>query len=199
MKRLFDIFFALLALAAAFPLMLLIALGIRLSSSGPILYRQPRLGRNGRIFSCLKFRTMRVDAERQLSQLLCSNPILRLEWIKNQKLSHDPRVFPLGSFLRRTSLDELPQFWNILKGDLSVVGPRPYLVAQKSELGPQSFKILSVRPGLTGLWQTSGRSGTTFRQRIDLDAAYVEAKSFSLDLRLILKTIPAIFSTKNAC
>lgn len=198
-KRLFDIVFSLCALIFLSPLFILIWMGIRLSSKGNVLYSQERLGEGGHVFKCLKFRTMTEGAEGALEQLLNRYPRLKKEWELKQKLRKDPRVFPLGKWLRKFSLDELPQFWNVLKGDLSVVGPRPYMVNQLKELGPYAKKILSTRPGITGLWQTSGRSSTTFQQRLSLDSQYIDRQSFLFDVMLIAKTIPVIFSFKNAC
>lgn len=197
-KRLFDIGFSAFVLLAFSPLFFLITLLIRLSSRGKALYAQERIGQNGKAFKCLKFRTMVVDAEQKLADLLESDPLLKKEWEKHQKLKNDPRIFKLGAFLRKTSLDELPQFINVLKGDLSVVGPRPYLLSQRSEMGRQGYKILSVRPGITGIWQTSGRSSTTFKERIEMDASYIEASSFWFDLSVIAKTLPIVFLAKNA-
>lgn len=198
MKRLFDIGFSVSILVLLMPVFLLIALIIFVCSPGNVLYSQIRLGRGGKPFKCFKFRTMHLDADHRLKEILQKNPLLRAEWEKNQKLKIDPRVFSFGHFLRKFSLDELPQFWNVVKGDLSVVGPRPYMAKQRKELGPLAYKILSVRPGVTGLWQTSGRSSTTFHERIALDAQYVDELSFRSDLRLIIKTIPEIFFSKNA-
>jgi undecaprenyl-phosphate galactose phosphotransferase len=141
---------------------------------------------------------MYVDADKRLKDILTKNPHLKAEWLINQKLKNDPRIFTLGKWLRRTSLDELPQFWNVLKGDLSIVGPRPYMISQKKELGTLAPKILSLRPGITGLWQTSGRSHTIFQERISLDAEYVDKNSFYYDIILILKTIPKIIFFKDA-
>ncbi len=198
-KRLFDIVFSLSVLLLLFPVGILISLGIFLCSPGAVFYTQIRLGREGKPFKCYKFRTMHLQAERRLKEILLTNPLLQTEWQAHQKLKSDPRVFFFGRLLRKTSLDELPQFWNVLKGELSVVGPRPYMVNQRKELGPLAEKILSVRPGVTGLWQTSGRSNTTFEQRISLDAAYVDTHSLVYDLWLILKTIPEILLFRNAC
>jgi len=198
-KRIFDIGFSLSAMLLLFPFFLLIALAIFICSPGNVFYTQIRLGRGGRVFKCYKFRTMYLDADHRLKEILQKNPSLQAEWEKNQKLRIDPRVFSFGRFLRKTSLDELPQFWNAFRGDLSIVGPRPYMVKQRNELGPLAYTILSMRPGITGLWQTSGRSKTTFQERIALDAQYVDKQSFWYDLKLILKTIPEILFSKNAC
>lgn len=199
LKRLFDMAFSLGVLILLAPLYLVIALLIKFFSPGNAIFAQDRLGVRGKVFKCYKFRTMHIDAEKHLKALLNANPLLKKEWEEKQKLKNDPRIFPFGKFLRKTSLDELPQFWNVLKGDLSVVGPRPYIIDQKAELGSYAYKILSIRPGITGIWQTSGRSRTTFQQRIELDASYVDKKSFWFDLYLIIKTIPSMIFTKNAC
>lgn len=197
-KRIFDIIFSFIVLLFCSPLFLLIALGIFLHSGRPIFYRQKRLGRGGLAFDCIKFRTMVPDADSLLVKLLNENPSLKSEWTTYQKCKNDPRIFWLGKYLRKTSIDELPQFWNVLKGDLSVVGPRPYMECQKNELGSLAYKIFSVRPGITGLWQTSGRNQTTFKERIELDAQYTEICSFWSDIFFILKTIPVLFFSKNA-
>jgi exopolysaccharide production protein ExoY len=194
----FDLSFSLLLLCLLAPLFLGIAMMIRFSSKGKAIYVQPRLGRGGKVFKCYKFRTMHLDADRRLRELLSLNPYLQQEWAKNQKLKNDPRIFALGKLLRRTSLDELPQFWNVLRGELSIVGPRPYMLTQKKYLGLLAPKILSVRPGITGLWQISGRNRRTFQERIFLDAAYIDRRSFAYDFLLILKTIPQVLFPKDA-
>lgn len=199
LKRGFDIVFSTCVLVFLSPIFVLIAISIFLFSPGKVLFSQERLGQGGKVFKCLKFRTMVPDAEESLDQILERFPMLKKEWQQTQKLRQDPRVFTWGRFLRKTSLDELPQFWNVLKGDLSVVGPRPYMTNQLEEMGSSASIILSIKPGITGLWQTSGRSQTNFRTRIALDKEYVDKQSFGYDLRLILKTIPVLFSSKNAC
>ncbi len=198
LKRMFDISFSLFVLLFFSPLFLLIAISVRLSSRGPAIYRQKRIGRGGKSFHCLKFRTMVDGAESILQNLLDENPSLKSEWDQYQKLKKDPRTFFVGRLLRKSSLDELPQFWNVLKGELSVVGPRPYLESQRDHLGMWASQILSLRPGITGLWQTSGRSSITFRERIEIDALYVEMRSFWFDMLLIAKTIPLLLFSKNA-
>jgi len=198
-KRLFDIFFSLLVLIFLAPLFLIIYIAIRCSSSGNPIYSQKRFGQGGKIFTCYKFRTMYLDAETRLEKMLSLNFELKAEWEENQKLKDDPRIFSFGHILRKFSLDEFPQFWNVLKGDLSVVGPRPYMLSQGRELATRAEKILSIRPGITGLWQTSGRSRTTFKERLQLDAAYVDCQSFGFDLKLIAKTILQMLFSKDAC
>jgi exopolysaccharide production protein ExoY len=187
-KRLFDISCSCLLILLFFPIFLIVALLIRKE----IFYASERLGHHGKVFKCYKFRTMVIDADKKLDSVLKRNPNLKKEWVLKQKLKEDPRILPFGKFLRRSSIDELPQLWNVFKGDLSLVGPRPYTVDQRSYLGASSYKILSIRPGLTGLWQTSGRSRTTFQKRIELDLLYIEERSFLFDLYLLLKTIPTV-------
>lgn len=198
-KRLFDICFSAFFLAALFPLYVLIALCIKLSSRGPMMYSSTRMGKEGRVFKCWKFRTMCVDAEEKLAELLKSDPVLEEEWKKFSKLKRDPRMTKIGRILRKTSLDELPQFWNVLKGDLSVVGPRPYLVEEiHNYVGRSREKILSVRPGITGIWQISGRNLLTFAERVKMEEGYAERQSFLFDILIIFKTIPIILFPKGA-
>jgi exopolysaccharide production protein ExoY len=201
-KRIFDILFSLLALTLGLPFFALIALCVKLSSSGPIFYCSLRIGRKGRLFKFWKFRSMHRDADQRLEVMLSSNPALRLEWQKYFKLRNDPRLTRIGNFLRKTSLDEFPQFWNVLIGDLSIVGPRPYLpretIVIRQIVGSDMEKIFSVRPGLTGIWQTAGRSCLTFEERVKLEVSYAEQRSFLFDLGLIVKTIPILFYSKGA-
>lgn len=198
-KRLFDIFFSLVVLILTAPLMAFIALVVRLSSKGKIVYAHERIGRGGKPFRCLKFRTMYPDADNRLKEILDSCSSLKNEWDQTHKLKNDPRVTPIGKFLRKTSLDEFPQFWNVLKGDLSVVGPRPIVQYEVSRhLGIKAAKILSIRPGLTGLWQISGRSDTSYAYRIKMDEQYVDSQSLYLDIKIIVKTIPSIFCPRGA-
>ncbi len=200
-KGTFDILFSLLALVLGFPLFILIALFVKFSSPGPIFYCSLRIGRKGRLFKFWKFRSMYKDADQRLEVILKSDPSLRAEWQQYFKLKNDPRLTPIGRFLRKTSLDELPQFWNVLTRDLSVVGPRPYLPREADSirkiLGKEMEKLFSVRPGLTGIWQTSGRSNLTFENRVKLDFSYIDKRSFKLDLRLIVKTIPILLFPKG--
>ncbi|MBY0528711.1 MAG: sugar transferase [Rhabdochlamydiaceae bacterium] len=202
LKRVFDILFSLAALIFGMPLFLAIALLIKLTSRGPVFYCSLRLGKNGKLFNFWKFRTMYVHADLKLKKLLEDNPLLREEWQKYFKLKNDPRHTRIGKFLRKTSLDEFPQFWNVLIGDLSIVGPRPYLPNEtdeiKKHISDDFEKLLSVKPGLTGIWQTSGRSHLTFENRVRLDLDYVKRNSFLFDLRLILKTIPMLIFPKGA-
>ena len=202
LKRSFDILFSSIALIIGLPFFALIALLIKLSSSGPIFYCSLRIGRKGRLFKFWKFRSMHRDADQRLEVMLNGNPVLQQEWQKYFKLKNDPRLTRIGSFLRKTSLDEFPQFWNVLIGDLSIVGPRPYLPREANTIykivGGDMEKIFSVRPGLTGIWQTAGRSHLTFEERVKLEVNYVDQRSFLFDLSLIAKTIPILFFPKGA-
>jgi len=199
LKRIFDLCFSALIFLLGFPFFFLIALAICMTSSGQIIYSHERIGRGGKPFRCYKFRTMYRDADKRLKTMLENNPVLQQEWEQCRKLKKDPRITPLGHFLRKTSLDELPQFWNVLRGDLSVVGPRP-VVQSELEIfyGMKAKKILSIRPGLTGLWQVSGRNDTSYFTRVLLDETYVERHHLFLDLSLIAKTIPAMLFSKGA-
>lgn len=198
-KRAFDVAFSAFVLLVGFPLFFIIALLVWISSRSFVIYGHERIGRGGKSFRCYKFRTMYSDAEIRLQQLLAENPALKEEWEKTHKLKNDPRIAPVGRFLRKTSLDELPQFWNVLKGDLSVVGPRPVVKAELQKyFGRKAPLILSVRPGLTGLWQVSGRSNTSYEERIRLDEEYIQNQSFALDLKLIAKTIPVMLFSRGA-
>lgn len=198
-KRLFDILFSLFVLILTLPLMLCIALAVRLSSKGNIVYVHERIGRGGKVFQCYKFRTMYSDADKRLQEILENCPQLKKEWDLTYKLKNDPRITPLGKFLRKNSLDEFPQFWNVIRGDLSVVGPRPMVHHEITKhLGPKATKILAIRPGLTGLWQVSGRSNTTYAERIKMDELYVDSQSLLLDIKIIAKTIPSLFFPKGA-
>jgi undecaprenyl-phosphate galactose phosphotransferase len=200
-KRGFDIFFSLVSLVICAPLFLVIALAIYFSSPGKVIYFHERIGRGGKVFRCYKFRSMYADADRKLNEILSQDAELRKEWNQTFKLKKDPRITPIGAYLRKTSLDELPQFWNVLRGDLSVVGPRPVVREELEKyFGIKSYKILSIRPGLTGLWQVSGRSDINcYQKRIQLDESYVDNHSLLLDLKIIfLKTIPAMIGKKGA-
>lgn len=202
LKGAFDIIFSAAALILGLPFFIVIAVLVKLSSPGPIFYCSLRIGRKGHLFKFWKFRSMHRDADQRLEVMLNSDPSLRQEWQKYFKLKNDPRLTTIGRFLRKTSLDELPQFWNVLVRNLSVVGPRPYLPREadviRKILGKDMEKMFSVRPGLTGIWQTSGRSILTFEQRVKLDLSYIDQRSFLLDLRLIAKTIPILLFPKGA-
>jgi exopolysaccharide production protein ExoY len=199
-KRAIDIIFSLGACIISLPLLIGIACAIKLSSSGPIFYASRRKGLKGKIIYCWKYRSMCVNADSMLQEVIANDPSLKAEWERFAKLKNDPRVTKIGKWLRRNSLDELPQLWNVLKGDLSLVGPRPYLVEEVEQvLKERAEKILSVKPGLTGMWQTSGRNNLTLEERIEMERLYVEKQSLLLDLILIFKTIPLFVFPNSAC
>lgn len=192
LKRGGDIAFALTLLSLGAPLLLAITLLVKLTSPGPIFYVQKRLGRRYRRFGCIKFRTMELDADRRLADLLASSPTLRAEYEQDHKLRRDPRITPVGQLLRVTSLDELPQLINILRGEMSVVGPRPIVQAEVPRYGPSMDAVLSVRPGLTGLWQVSGRNNLDYPRRVALDAQYVARPSLRSDVSILWRTIGVV-------
>ncbi|MFV0340315.1 MAG: sugar transferase [Parachlamydiaceae bacterium] len=198
-KRLFDMLFTLFVVVLTSPLLLFCIAAIAITSKGPIIYGHQRIGRGGKPFKCYKFRTMYPDADHRLQALLDSDAVIKDEWEKNHKLKDDPRVTIIGRFLRKTSLDEFPQFWNVLRGDLSVVGPRPVVKAELLKFyGNNAATVLQVKPGLTGLWQVSGRSKTTYEKRVQLDLEYVQKSSFWFDALIVIKTIPALLFSKGA-
>jgi lipopolysaccharide/colanic/teichoic acid biosynthesis glycosyltransferase len=196
-KRTGDILFSLLVLGLGSPLFLLLAVLVKLSSPGPVFYVQRRIGRGYKGFGCIKFRTMRKDADRVLKALLDSSPELKAEFRKDFKLKADPRITPIGKFLRRSSLDELPQFINVLKGQMSVVGPRPIVWDELQRYGRRMDEVLAVRPGLTGLWQVSGRNNLSYKRRVELDVSYARRRGFLLDLAIILLTIGVILFPRD--
>ncbi|MDB5879671.1 MAG: UDP-phosphate galactose phosphotransferase [Variovorax sp.] len=193
-KRSLDIVGALAFFALFAPLLLAIALGVGLSSGWPVHFRQTRMGRDGRRFHFYKFRSMVPDAERVLKELLDRDPDARAEWNAFQHLKNDPRITRIGRYLRKSSFDEFPQFWNVLVGDMSLVGPRPCLERQASMFGDAWGHYCAVRPGISGLWQVSGRNRLTFAQRVELDVDYVEIWSIWLDLSILLRTTRAVIA-----
>ena len=197
LKRGGDIVFSLLVLTLGAPVYLLLALLVKLSSRGSVLYSQRRIGRGYKGFGCLKFRTMRRDADRVLASMLEADPKLRAEFERDHKLKRDPRITPLGKFLRRSSLDELPQFLNVLRGEMSVVGPRPIVPQETDRYGEHMHEVLSLRPGLTGLWQVSGRNNLAYEERVQLDLRYSRHRSFLLDLKIILKTVAVVLDPRD--
>jgi exopolysaccharide production protein ExoY len=196
-NHLLDTSIAIAALIVFGPLMLLIAGAIKVSSKGPILFRQDRLGEGGQKFQCLKFRTMRTDAEAILAALL-ADPVARAEWDRDHKMRDDPRITLIGRILRKTSLDELPQIFNVLLGEMSIVGPRPIVAAEVGRYGSYIHAYYSVRPGITGLWQVSGRNHTTYRRRVACDVTYARSHSARGDFVIIARTIPAVLLARGA-
>lgn len=196
-KRVFDTLSALILLVLLSPIMLLIGALIR-QDGGPALFAHPRVGKRGRVFNCYKFRTMVVDAEQQLEQLLQQSPEMRAQWEGERKLRHDPRVSRLGAFLRKSSLDELPQLINVIRGEMSLVGPRPVVRTELPRYGDQVGYYLMVRPGMTGLWQVSGRNDVDYDSRVYLDSWYVKNWSLWYDLIILLKTVKVVFKRTGA-
>ena len=189
LKRIGDIVFSLIVLTLGSPIFILIGILVKLSSPGSVFYIQKRVGRNYREFGCIKFRTMYKDADDLLPNLLEKHPLMRKEFEKDFKLRQDPRITKLGRFLRRSSLDELPQFFNILKGEMSVVGPRPIVGNEIINYSLFMEEVISVRPGLTGLWQVSGRNNLSYKKRVELDLLYARNRNFLLDLEIIILTL----------
>lgn len=190
--RLFDILLSTAMLVSLSPLMLLTALLIKAGGRGPVIFRHSRIGRDGKPFVCLKFRTMENSAEDMLPDLLGACDAIRSEWKRDHKIRSDPRVTRVGQILRRFSVDELPQLINVLRGDMSIVGPRP-IVAAEIERYAQHFPVYcSVKPGLTGLWQVSGRNRVSYERRVELDCQYARSKSIARDTWIILRTIPVV-------
>ncbi|WP_269930684.1 sugar transferase [Aminobacter sp. HY435] len=197
-KRSFDIVGASAGLIALSPLFLLIALLVKASDGGPAFYGHRRIGRAGRIFHCLKFRTMVRNGDAVLAAHLRGNPEARAEWEATRKLKDDPRVTRVGAVLRKLSLDELPQIVNILLGDMSIVGPRPVVRDELEYYGKSAVFYFKSRPGLTGLWQVSGRNDVSYDSRVAFDRHYVENWSLSQDIRIILKTVPAVCMSRGS-
>jgi exopolysaccharide production protein ExoY len=199
LKRALDVVLALSGIVLLAPLLIICFVATVVSSPGPALFRHRRLGFNGKHFECLKFRTMVTDAPERLRNLLASDPVAAAEWAANRKLRNDPRVTAIGAILRKSSLDELPQLFNVLRGDMSIVGPRPVTDEELERYASSMDAYLSCRPGITGLWQVSGRSKTTYNKRVACDAFYARNWSMALDVKIIIVTIPALLFTDGAC
>jgi len=197
-KLVFDKLFAAFALFTLAPVMVAIAIATRIGDHGPIFYKHKRIGQNGKPFDCVKFRSMRADSATVLARLLESDPVARAEWDRDQKLKDDPRIHPVGQFLRKTSLDELPQFWNVLKGDMSIVGPRPIIEDEVERYGVHFAEYCAVRPGITGAWQVGGRNDTSYPHRVALDVDYVRNATLLEDIRIVLRTIAVVLTQKGA-
>ena len=196
-KRCVDVMGAIAGIVLFGPLMLAIAALVAAEGGGAI-FAHERIGRGGKPFRCMKFRTMVPDAKERLAALLESDPQARAEWEKDQKLSRDPRITRLGAFLRRTSLDELPQFFNVLKGDMSLVGPRPIVADEIARYGDKFPLYAKCRPGITGIWQVSGRNDTSYAHRVALDAHYAMNQTLPLDLSIMIRTFGAVVSGDGA-
>jgi exopolysaccharide production protein ExoY len=188
-KRAFDVSVAGVALVLLSPLLLVLTVLVRITSPGPALFAQERVGRSGRLFRCYKFRSMYADAEDRLDDLLTHDPALRDQWLSDHKLKDDPRIPPIGRFLRRTNLDELPQLWNVLRGEMSIVGPRPVVPPETIRYGDAMADVLTVKPGITGLWQVSGRNDLPYPERVQLDLAYARTHNLWGDMVICFRTI----------
>lgn len=198
LKRVMDTTLSVIAFATLSPLFVILPILIKLTSRGPVFYRQERLGRNGKPFSVWKFRSMHANADERLQRVLAGNPSAAAEWSRNFKLAHDPRITPLGHFLRKTSLDELPQLFNVFAGDMALIGPRPIVSAEVLYYG-DSYKVFSsVKPGVTGLWQVSGRSDTDYARRVSLDTYYVLNWSPWMDIWILIRTVYAVLFMRGA-
>lgn len=193
-----DVAASAMALAFLLPVLVLVAALVFITNPGPIFFAHRRIGRGGVPFPCLKFRTMAVDAEERLKAILASDPAARREWAKDHKLKNDPRITPIGSFLRKSSLDELPQLWNVLRGQMSIVGPRPIVLAEVSRYGRYFRDYCRVRPGITGMWQISGRNDVNYRRRVAMDVAYARTRNVALDLKIMVLTVPAVCAAKGS-
>ncbi len=194
----FDILGALILIALCFPLMVLVAIMVKLTSRGPVVFAHCRIGQHGRRFDCLKFRTMVVDADAQLRELLDRDTAARAEWRSTQKLRVDPRVTSDGRFLRRSSLDELPQLFNVLRGAMSLVGPRPIVETEIARYGRHFTAYCRMRPGVTGLWQVRRHADTSYRRRIAFDLIFAKARSTGLYLSILARTVPAVLKGTGA-
>lgn len=199
LSRVLDLVIASVGLLFFLPLFFVVALAIKLSSPGPVLFRHQRIGRGGQTFGCWKFRTMAVDAESRLADILRTDPQAAREWAEHQKLTHDPRITAIGHFLRRSSLDELPQLINVLMGEMSIVGPRPIVENEAARYGEHFALYCLVRPGITGLWQISGRSNIHYFERVLLDVRYVSSRNTWRDLRIIILTVPSVLAARGSC
>jgi undecaprenyl-phosphate galactose phosphotransferase len=198
MKRTFDIVVGILVLLLLMPVLFIIAVAIKLDSKGPAIFSQRRIGRDGREFTCYKFRTMVENAQEVLDRILKENHEMCSEWERDCKLKEDPRITIVGKFLRKASLDELPQLINVLIGKMSLVGPRPYLPIEMPRMNSYEDTILNARPGITGLWQVSGRNENSFEERLKIDAWYVRNWSLWLDITLLIRTVNAVLTRRGA-
>jgi len=191
-KNLFDLLFSLLFLITFLPLFIIISLLIKLSSRGPIFFIQKRIGKNNIPFKCIKFRTMHPESKYILENLLLKDSSLKKEFEETHKIKNDPRITTIGKLLRKTSLDELPQFINVLRGEMSIIGPRPIVKAEKDKYGKNFKRVFLIKPGITGLWQVSGRNNLTYKRRVMLDLNYAENHNLLMDLRILIRTFGVI-------
>lgn len=199
-KRVFDFIFSFFALFALSPILIIIAILIKIiSPDGPVFFGHKRIGKDGKFFRVYKFRTMVPDAEARLKKMLNENPLIKEEFERDFKLKDDPRIIPkIGEFMRKSSIDELPQFYNSLIGDMSVVGPRPIVEKEVEKYGKYAIKLYSVKPGVTGLWQVSGRNDIEYDERVALDMEYIDNQSLFMDIKIIIDTIKVMIFRKGA-
>lgn len=198
-RRVIDIVASLILIFLLAPLLIVIALVILVNDPGPPVFAHYRVGKTGKSFPCLKFRSMCVDAQARLEKILEEDPALKAEWERGHKLSSDPRVTRVGHLLRISSLDELPQLFNVLWGNMTLVGPRPIVTAEIPQYGRFASYYFGLKPGLTGLWQVTGRSSVSYRRRVAADVLYARKRSLGLDLRILLITVPAVLFGWGAC
>lgn len=194
-KRVLDIILATIGLVILLPVFLILGIIIKIDSKGPVFFAHNRVGKNGKSFKMYKFRTMHKNAQDMIKDF---NEEQMKEWKENYKLTNDPRITKVGNILRKTSIDELPQIWNIIKGDLSIIGPRPVIDEELEKYGENKEKFLSVTPGLTGYWQANGRSDTTYEERMQMELYYVDNISFKLDIKIFFKTIISVIKREGA-
>lgn len=198
-KRVFDIICSLVGIMFLVPLLALIKIAYLCTGDfKSVLYSQERIGKNGKIFRLHKFRTMVVDADEILEKLLKENPDMRREYKENKKLKNDPRITKVGKFLRKFSIDEFPQFINVFLGEMSLIGNRPYLPREKKDMGKYYADIVKTKPGITGLWQVSGRSDLSFKRRLELESKYSNSISIRMDIKILLNTFLAVFKGEGA-
>ena len=198
-KRIIDIIGAIAGILFLIPLTIGIAIAkVILKDKGPIIYTQNRIGKDGKIFKMYKYRSMVVGADEYLEKYLKENEEARKEYKINKKLKEDPRVTKIGKFIRETSLDEFPQFINVLKGEMTLVGPRPYLEREIDDMGNYYPQIIALKPGVTGFWQVSGRNDVTFKDRLEMDMEYYNNRSLKLDFKLLIKTVLKVFNKEGA-
>lgn len=196
-KSFFDVFISILLIIFSLPIFIFIIILVKFSSRGPVFYTQKRLGKNKKIFNCIKFRTMHPEAEDLLNNLLATNDEIRNEFEATHKLKNDPRITPFGFLLRKTSLDELPQLFNVLKMEMSLIGPRPIVKEEEVKYGHSINKVFSIKPGLTGLWQISGRNNLSYERRVKLDLLYSKNLNLLMDIRILIRTLGVLLFPKD--
>jgi len=193
-----DMTVAFIAIVLLLPVLVLITVALFVTDGRPIIFAHKRIGRYGRQFPCLKFRSMSRDADKRLAHLLATDPVAREEWDRDHKLRNDPRITKLGNFLRKTSLDELPQLFNVLRGEMSLVGPRPIVLGEVPRYGRYFNEYCSVKPGITGLWQVSGRNDVSYRRRVAMDVMYTRNRSTVTNVWILIATVPSVLASRGS-